>query len=124
MSAAFAAEKLGTSHSLIHVWIGQGVLKSEQRVRQSYQWVRLTEEDVARLDGQHDWSRYPTVRQVMAERGLSREAVWDLVRAGEYVAYRHRVGQAWEWRLRRAERGLAEHSLTNVSSDACLTDSG
>lgn len=96
---ALAAEQLGVSSSLIHVWIEQGVLTSEQRVCQSYRWVRLSEADQARLAGQHDWSHFPTVRQVMREQGASRAEVWDQVRAGAYRAYRHPVGQCWEWRL-------------------------
>ena len=61
--------------------------------------MQLTEADVARLDGQHDWSQFPTVRQVMGQQGWSREEVWAQVRAGAYVAYRHPSGGRWEWRL-------------------------
>lgn len=99
LSISSVAERLGISPSLVHVWIGQGVLRSEQRTRQSYRWVQLTDDDMARLDGEHDWSQFPTVRQVMKKENLVREMVWDLVRKGQYVAYRHRVGQSSEWRL-------------------------
>ena len=99
LPVSLAAERLGVSPSLIHVWIQQGALASEQRTVQSYRWVRLTPADLARLDGQHDWSRFPTVRRVMRERGWSRDQVWDAVRAGVYRAYRHPAGQHWEWRL-------------------------
>jgi hypothetical protein len=97
-----AAERLGVSTSLIHVWIQQGVLLSEQRTVQSDRWVHLSEADVARLDGRHDWSRFPTVRQVMCKQGWSREQAWQAVRAGSYIAYRQANGQQWEWRLRRS----------------------
>jgi hypothetical protein len=101
VSVTVAAQRLGVSPSLVHVWIQQGALASEQRTRQSYCWVRLTDADLARLDGRHDWRRFPTVRQVMRERGWSRAEAWAHVRAGEYLAYRHRTstGQHWEWRL-------------------------
>ncbi len=95
-----AAERLGVSTSLIHVWIQHGVLVSEQRTTQSHRWVRLTEADAARLRGQRNWSRFPTVRQLMRERNWSCQQVWEAVRAGSYVAYRQRAGQHWEWRLR------------------------
>ncbi|HSH78792.1 MAG TPA: hypothetical protein VLA19_09715, partial [Herpetosiphonaceae bacterium] len=95
-----AARQLGVSASLIHVWIQHGVLASDQRTVQSYRWVRLTEDDVARLDGTHDWSHFPTVHEIMRQQDWGREAVWDQVRAGHYVAYRHPTGQRWEWRLR------------------------
>jgi DNA invertase Pin-like site-specific DNA recombinase len=94
-----AAERLDVSPKLIHVWIQQGVVRSEQRTRMSYRWVELTEADMARLDGKHDWSQFPTVRQVIRQRGCTRDAVWAMVRAGQYVAYRQAAGQCWEWRL-------------------------
>jgi hypothetical protein len=94
-----AARRLGVSPSLLHVWIQHGALVSEQRCAQSYRWVRLEDADVARLDGRHEWGQFPTVRQVRHERHWSREEVWAHVRAGEYLAYRHPVGQQWEWRL-------------------------
>lgn len=102
VSVAVAAQRLGVSSSLVHVWLQQGALtseQSEQRTRQSYRWVRLTAADLARLDGRHDWCRFPTVRQVMRERGWSRAETWTQVRAGAYLAYRHAAGQHWEWRL-------------------------
>jgi DNA invertase Pin-like site-specific DNA recombinase len=98
---AEAARQLGVSRSLIHVWIEQGVLSSEQRTALSYRWVWLSEGDRARVDGQHDWSCFPSVREVMQAYGYSREQVWSLVRAGTYVAYRHAAGQRWEWRLQQ-----------------------
>jgi hypothetical protein len=99
VSASYAAQQLGVSPSLINLWIKQGVLTSKQRVVQSYQWVRLTDEDQDRLDGKHDWSIFPTVREVARERAWSHEEVWSAVRAGDYLAYRHRSGQSWQWRL-------------------------
>jgi predicted DNA-binding transcriptional regulator AlpA len=102
LSVSAVAQRLQVSRSLVHVWIQQGVLTSEQRVIQSYRWVRLSEDDIARLDGQHDWSGFPTVHDVMQACACSRDAVWDLVRSGAYTAYRHRVGQQWEWRLCQA----------------------
>ena len=120
-SVAHAARRLGVSDALIHVWIQQGVLASEQRVSQSYRWVRLTETDIDRLDGKHDWSRFPTVRQVMRERGLSREEVWNLIRAGACVACRQRVGQSWEWRLRPAS-DRTERAESSVEREAAAAN--
>jgi DNA-binding transcriptional MerR regulator len=114
LPVGLAAERLRVSSSLIHVWIQQGVLVSEQRTAQSYRWVRLTQEDLARLDGQHDWSQFPSVREVMRCRGLSREAAWALVRGGAYVAYRHAIGQRWEWRLQATETDTAEKRSADV----------
>jgi DNA invertase Pin-like site-specific DNA recombinase len=96
---ALAAEQLGVSRSLVHVWVGLGALVGEQRVAASKCWVHLTAADAARLDGRHDWSAFPTFRHVLRQTGLSRQALWARVRAGEYVAYRHPTRLRWEWRL-------------------------
>jgi DNA invertase Pin-like site-specific DNA recombinase len=103
-----AAAALGVSPSLIHVWVQQGVLTSEQRTAQSYRWVQLTDADRRRLDGQQDWRQFPTVQQVMHQHSWSRQAVWEAVRMGHYMAYRHAAGQRWEWRLRQVTEPLAE----------------
>lgn len=105
MGVAEAARQLGVSRSLVHVWIEQGVLLSEQRTALSYRWVQLSEQDQARLDGRHDWSCFPSVREVMQANGQSREQVWEMVRAGGYIAYRQAAGSRWEWRLE--QRGAA-----------------
>lgn len=99
LPVALAAARLGVSRSLIHVWIKLGVLVREQRTWQSYCWVTLNEADVARLDGAHAWSQFPTVRAVMQAHGWDRAMLWARVRDGEYRAYRHQRGQCWEWRL-------------------------
>jgi hypothetical protein len=96
-----AAERLGVSTSLIHVWIQHGVLTSDQRTALSKRWVRLTEADMIRLDGRHDWHRLSTIDQVMRKERWSREQVWQAVRNSTDVAYRQRSGQLWQWRLRR-----------------------
>jgi hypothetical protein len=99
MPVVLTAERLGVSCSLVQVWVGLGALVGEQRIAASKRWVRLTAADTARLDGQHAWRCFPTVRQVMHERGWCRAEIWARVRAGEYVAYRHPTTQRWEWRL-------------------------
>lgn len=109
-----AAERLDVSPKLIHVWIQQGVVRSEQRTRMSYRWVELTEADMARLDGKHDWSQFPTVRQVMGHLGCTRAAVWAMVRAGQYVAYRQAAGQCWEWRLQMVVSTTGDDQAASV----------
>src|SRR5581483_6900507 len=117
-----AAERLQVSPALVHVWIQQGALESEQRIRMSYRWVRLTEADIARLDGKHNWSQFPTVREVMQEQGLSREAVWDAVRSGGYIAYRHPAGARWEWRLEQVSEATATGAASQTSADNSLAE--
>jgi DNA invertase Pin-like site-specific DNA recombinase len=101
IALAEAARQLGVSRSLVHLWLEQGVLSCEQRTARSFRWVHLSEHDRARLAGQHDWSCFPSVREVMQAYGYSNEQVWGLVRAGAYLAYRHAAGQRCEWRLQQ-----------------------
>jgi DNA invertase Pin-like site-specific DNA recombinase len=115
MPVALAAERLSVSRSLVHVWVGLGALVGEQRVAASKRWVRLTAADAARLDGKHDWSRFPTLRQVMRQTGQSRMAVWARIRAGEYVAYRHPTRQRWEWRVQVGQGALSAEPPPGVA---------
>lgn len=94
-----AAQHLGISPSLVHVWVHHGVLTSDQSQTGSYRWIRLTAVDVARLTGATHCAHLPRLRDVMRERQCTGEEVWTLVRAGHYLAHRCRLGQCWEWRL-------------------------
>jgi hypothetical protein len=100
--AKAAAQRLGVSPSLIHVWVGHGVLDHDQHRSSSKVWVRLSEDDLARLDGSSALGPdLPSLGQVMHREGFSRDALWDRVRQGEYRAFRVAHGQGWEWRLQR-----------------------
>jgi DNA invertase Pin-like site-specific DNA recombinase len=62
LPVSLAAERLGVSTSLIHIWIQHGVLTGEQRTTLSKRWVRLTDADILRLADQRDWSRFSTFK--------------------------------------------------------------
>jgi DNA invertase Pin-like site-specific DNA recombinase len=111
-----AAARLGISPSLVHLWVQQGVLRSDQRRMGSYRWIEVTPDDVARLTGGAAATELPTLAQVGAARGVvNREAVWELVRRGEYVAYRVRQGQTWAWRLQATGEGMASNVLPHTT---------
>jgi DNA invertase Pin-like site-specific DNA recombinase len=102
MPARAAAQRLGVSPSLVHVWVRHGVLDSDQHQTASRVWVRLNGDDLARLDGTSPIGRHlPRFAQVMAAEHLSRDALWAKVRDREYQAFRVPHGQAWEWHLQR-----------------------
>jgi DNA invertase Pin-like site-specific DNA recombinase len=107
MPVMAAARRLGVSSSLVHVWVRQGVLRYDQRRAASRVWVRLTEEDLSRLDGASPIAPHlPSFAEVMRTEHLTRDELWDQVRKGKYQAFRVPQGQCWEWRLR--------HSATHV----------
>jgi hypothetical protein len=100
MPAAAAARQLGVSLAAVRVWAHNGVLIHDQRTAYSKIWVRLTEADRVRLDGNPDVTGLPTVPEAVAQTGTTRSAVWQRVRDGELVAYRSaRSRGQWEWRL-------------------------
>lgn len=108
-----AAQLLNVSPALINGWAKQGVLFKDQRVVASKLWVRVNESDIARLNGSVNSQKWPTIDHVMKTHQLTRDAVWDLVRQGHYIAYRQPRGQCWEWRLKP---GKAENYSANVVS--------
>jgi len=103
MPVRAAAQRLSVSSSLVHLWAQRGVLGHDQRRSASRVWVRLDEDDLARLDGSSPLAPHlPTFGEVMRAECLSHDALWDQVRHGGYLAFRARHGQCWEWRLQRA----------------------
>lgn len=100
VSACAAAQRLGISRALVHLWVQHGVISCDQRCSCSKLWVRLTDADVARLDGSAKVSGLPTLTEVTEATGLEREAVWTRVRQSDYAAFRTSRGRGqWEWRL-------------------------
>ena len=97
------AQRLAVSPSLVHVWVQHGILEYDQRQSASRVWVRLNEGDLARLTGGSAITpEMPTFAEVMRTENLSRDALWERVRAGQYHAFRVSHGQCWEWRLQRS----------------------
>ena len=93
-----------------------GVLVYVQRVSASKRWVRVTEVDPTRLEGSLDGAHLPTIAEVMMERNLARNEFWELVRAGQFVAYRSKDGGNWEWRLKSIALTEKEDQISCVVS--------
>lgn len=103
VSVETAAQALHVSPSLVHVWAKHGVLISDQRVAASKLWVRVSEADICRLNGSAECGKLLTITEIMTQRQLTRDQIWNLVQDGHYIAYRARRGQCWEWRLQWAD---------------------
>jgi DNA invertase Pin-like site-specific DNA recombinase len=103
MPVKAAAQRLGVSSSLVHVWVRHGVIGYDQRQSASRIWVRMSGDDLARLDGSSPIAlNLPSLTEVMRAERLSRDALWDRVRSGEYQAFRVQQGRCWAWRLQRS----------------------
>jgi DNA invertase Pin-like site-specific DNA recombinase len=99
ISTTEAARRLQVSRSLVNVWLSHGVLTGDQRATGSDHWVRLTEQETARLSGQTPCADFPTIHDLMRLHQCSAEEVWHYVRRGGYLPYRRRAGRRWEWRF-------------------------
>jgi hypothetical protein len=80
-------------HGWAH-WRQRGLLHVEQSRPGSPLWVRLTEQELARLDGTlaRQGAGQWTSREAERAWGLSRAAFWERVRRGEIIGYRMRIG--------------------------------
>lgn len=100
MSTRAAAERLGVSEAAIRIWALRGIVRCDQRCAASKRWVRLSDADIARLDGAADVTSMATVREIAQAEGISYDEVWARVCNGHYAVYRTARGRkAWEWRL-------------------------
>ena len=101
VSVATVAAQLGVARSVVGHWCRCGFLNAEQKAALDPRWIRLTAEDLARLDGTLAAQGYGRWRIRAAQRafGLSDEDLYQRVREGKLIAYRARVGEHWEWRV-------------------------
>ena len=99
VSSKAAARRLGISSASVHLWVRQGILAVDQRAPGSVLWVRVSDADVARLDGSAPDDGLLTMAELLAEGGRTRDEVWAAVRAGHYRVYRVRAGGNWAWRF-------------------------
>ena len=100
-----AAAILGVAPTALDHWRKWGFLYGAQRGAGSPVWVRLTAEDIARLDGTLAAQGYGQWRLREAQRvlGLTQEELWEKAGQHELIAYRARVADHWEWRLSPAQ---------------------
>jgi DNA invertase Pin-like site-specific DNA recombinase len=101
IAAPEAAERLGVSSSMVSYWFRRGLIVGVQRKRGSDVWVRLTEEDVPRLDG--SMSLQPDMVEIHeAARllGTPFEQVTEEIRAQRLISYRLLVNNRWQWYVR------------------------
>ena len=93
-----AARRLGVNLSMISTWFRQGLIAGHQRIPGGWLWVRLTPEDLSRLDGSAAWQpeMIPWV-DAPTILGMTDGQLRDTIRSGRLTAYRLRYQGAWRW---------------------------
>ena len=112
--------QVGVSRSVVGYWCRCGFLDAHQLTPLGPRWIRLTEEDRARLDGTRAVQGYGRWRLREAQRvlGLSQEDLYQHVRDGRLIAYRAHVGDHCEWRVDLAEQTQRERPVQPVGLQA------
>ncbi len=126
ISVRAAAERLGVVPTSFAHWCTWGYVQTEQRGPGSPCWLRLTEEDFARLDGtlgRQGYGRW-TLPQAKHALGLTREEIWERARHGEFIAYRAHVGDHWEWRLTPVDAQAATPAGPGLPASAVVAADG
>ena len=114
-----AAAILGVTPGALDHWRRRGFLTVAQHGPQAPLWVRLTREDLRRLDGTSAAQGCGCWRLGEARRafGLSKEQLWERARQGEFIAYRARVADHWEWRISCAAEDALRAAARAVAVD-------
>lgn len=98
IKAAEAAMRLGVTPAMINDWYRRGRLVGHQRRPGTPLWVRMTEADVARLDGSAPLTpEMIPLAEAQAALGITGEELGARVRAGQLLTFRVRVGHRWRW---------------------------
>ena len=97
LSCEAAAQQLHTCPNTILLWAQKGILYNEHKPGVNPVWVRVTPEDVIRLNQLVPPSDSLSVRQVRRELHIGLAQFWEMVRLGRYTVYRVREAKHWEF---------------------------
>jgi hypothetical protein len=100
LKSAKVAQRLGVHPSMISQWFQQGLVSGYQRIPGGWLWMRLSDDDLRRLDGSTPWQ--PEMIPLMdapQKLGLSPDQIHAMIMAGNFTAVRIRFQDAWRWFL-------------------------
>jgi hypothetical protein len=80
-------------------WVRKGLLYSEQKPGVCPLWVRVAPEDMARLTRATAPRQSLSIRQACQRWHITRAQLWAGVKTGQYIGYRMRHNQRWEFRV-------------------------
>jgi DNA invertase Pin-like site-specific DNA recombinase len=114
------AARLGVAPSVVGHWCRWGFVYAEQKAALDPRWIRLTAQDLARLDGTlaAQGSGRWRLREAQRALDLSEEELYQRLRSGELIAYRAHVRDHWEWRVSPTDSEEADVSLQPVGVHA------
>jgi DNA invertase Pin-like site-specific DNA recombinase len=101
ISAPEAAQWLGVTPSMVSYWFRLGLIEGHQRKYNAPVWVRLTEDDIPRLDGSAQLEKdMVPVRKAPEMLGLEDKQIRAEIRAGRLITYRLKIKNRWQWFVR------------------------
>jgi hypothetical protein len=99
VSVRMAARQFQTSPGTILHWVRKGLLYSEQKPGVCPLWVRVAPEDMARLMRTTTPPQSLSIRQACQRWHITVAQLWAGVKTGQYIGYRIRHQQRWEFRV-------------------------
>ncbi len=99
MSVQAVAQCLHTTHNTIVLWAHKGILHNEHKAGINPIWLRLTPEDIARLNLTEIPAGSLSIRLACRQLQICKAQFWEQVRLGQYTVCRVREGQHWEFRV-------------------------
>jgi DNA invertase Pin-like site-specific DNA recombinase len=99
VSVRMAARQFQTSPGTILHWVRKGLLYSEQKPGVCPLWVRVAPEDIARLTQPTAPPQSLSIRHACQRWQMTVAQLWAGVKAGQYIGYRIRHHQRWEFRV-------------------------
>ncbi len=98
IAAPEAAQRLGVTHSVISAWFRRGLLVGHQRQPGGAVWVRLTDEDLQRLDGSTPLRPdLVPMSEVARMLDIAAKQVSAEIRAKRLIPYRLFIKNRWRW---------------------------
>jgi DNA invertase Pin-like site-specific DNA recombinase len=101
VSVGTVADQVGLARSVVGSWCRWGFLDAVQLSPRGPRWIRLTAEDLARVDGTRaaqGCGRW-RLREAQHLLGLSEEEFYQHVREKKLIPYRAHINDHWEWRV-------------------------
>jgi DNA invertase Pin-like site-specific DNA recombinase len=100
LRSTVVAQRLAVHPSMISQWFRQGLLSGRQRKPGGWLWIRLTQDDLHRLDGSTPYQPQMIPLLDAPERlGLSPDQFRAMIAAGHFTAFRIHSQDAWRWFL-------------------------